>query len=107
MKLIATVIALSLLPACCATCPNPPAATAAAPAAAKSDVGYTVIPLRFAVASDVALALRKSVATQPNRRAPQVIADERTNSVIVSCAPDELAPIQQLIAALDVEVKAK
>jgi type II secretory pathway component HofQ len=67
--------------------------------------GYKVIPLRYAEANALAATVRGSLTTTAGRRSPQVVPDARTNSVIVTCAPDELGQIEKLIASLDVEVK--
>lgn len=108
MKLISTAASL-LLSSCCAFhhCPES-AATAATPTATtvtSDEVAYKVIPLRFAAAGDMASVLRNSVTKQSGHRPPQIIADDRTNRVVVSCAPEQLASIEKLIAELDVEVK--
>ncbi|HUR28855.1 MAG TPA: secretin N-terminal domain-containing protein [Planctomycetota bacterium] len=106
MKLI-SIAALSLLSSCCALHRAHPESTTASSAASatKEEVAYKVIPLRFAAASEMASVLRNSVLKQNGRRAPQIIADDRTNSVVVSCAPDQLSSVEKLIAELDVEVK--
>ena len=109
MKSFLSLAVLIVLNSCCAfrsTCDEPVAvAAAAAPAAPQSDLGYKVIPLRYAVADELAQALRNSLVAQPGRPTPRVVAEERTNSVIISCSPDELPPIEKLISELDVEVK--
>jgi len=107
MKLISTVAVLILLNSCCAfrSHRHEPVAVAAAPASAPSEVEYKVIPLRYAAANDIANALRGTLSGQPGRNPPRIVPDDRTNSVIISCAPDELTVIEKLIAELDVEVK--
>jgi len=59
----------------------------------------TVIPLRYAVASDVANALNK---LRPNTR---LVADERTNSLVLAYASQaDLKELSDCIAKLDVQV---
>jgi type II secretory pathway component GspD/PulD (secretin) len=67
---------------------------------AKAPAAMQVVPLRYAKASEVAFALQKAVS------GGRVVADERTNSVIVSTKSEaELAQILTCIQQLDVEVR--
>jgi type II secretory pathway component GspD/PulD (secretin) len=107
MKLISTA-ALLLLSSCCAfrsNCPEKAAAPAKQAATKDDDVAYKVIPLRFASADEMAAVLRNSVTKQGGRRPPLIIADERTNSLVVSGAPEQLPLVEKLIAQLDVDVQ--
>jgi hypothetical protein len=62
----------------------------------------SVIPLEHAVAAQVADALSR---VRPDVR---VVADQRTNSVIVACASEaELAQIRDCIAKLDTRVESR
>jgi len=57
----------------------------------------SVIPLQYAVAAEVANALTK---LRPDTR---VVADERTNSVIVACASEaDMRLLSDCIAKLDI-----
>jgi len=60
----------------------------------------SVIPLQYAFAAQVAEALN---GLQPQTR---VVADQRTNSVIVACASDaDLSQVRECISQLDVPAK--
>jgi type II secretory pathway component HofQ len=45
--------------------------------------------------------------TQTGHKPPQIVPDERTNSLVITCEPDEVDPIERLVAQLDVPVAAK
>ena len=71
----------------------------AAPAA-KSSPTLRVVPLRHASASEVAAALQRAVS------GGRIVADERTNSLIISCKSEaELAQVLSCIEQLDVEIQ--
>ena len=63
----------------------------------------TVIPLKYAAASELASTLRGALAAEQSL--VQIMADERTNSLVVTCTPSRLASVEKLIAQLDTEVK--
>jgi hypothetical protein len=95
------------VPACAllafASCCTPAPATAPKEEPARHSEPATtlkVIPLKHAVASDVADVVKGSL------RGVRVVADERTNSVLVAYQNDvDFAQIERCIAQLDVEVK--
>ena len=67
---------------------------------ADASMHITVIPLHYAVAGELADALTR---LRPDAR---IVPDQRTNSLLVSCASEaELKRLSDCIAALDVEVK--
>ncbi|HTF90612.1 MAG TPA: secretin N-terminal domain-containing protein [Planctomycetota bacterium] len=104
MKFTALALILSLS-SCCAFRPHGPTDSVRAPGSAEqSGVDHKVIPLRFAAADDLARILLGSVQGQHGRPDPHIIPDERTNSLIVTCAPGDLAAIEKLIADLDTQV---
>ncbi|MEO6711587.1 MAG: secretin N-terminal domain-containing protein, partial [Planctomycetota bacterium] len=89
----------------CALHPHAPTDSARGSGAGEhGEVGYKVIPLRFAAADDLARVLRGSVAAQHGRTDPQIIPDARTNSLVVTCEPGDLPAIEKLIADLDTQV---
>jgi Bacterial type II/III secretion system short domain len=63
-----------------------------------------VIRLKTLQASEMTRVLRE-LFTAPERRAPRitVAADDRTNSLVVSAEPNDLATVQKLIASLEKE----
>ena len=70
---------------------------------------YEVIALQHAVAADIAGTLSALVASASSgaEAAPvSVLADPRTNSLLVSAPQDDLEHLRQLIALLDREVQA-
>lgn len=91
----------------CAACTASSPTVARAPAPAEqSEVVYQVVALQNAQAREIANDLRSVLVAQPGRPAPQIVADERTNSLIVACGPDELSEILALVAKLDRPVGA-
>lgn len=108
MKFTWPALSLTLLSACAGTHHNTPKKSAAAPVPVPAqmevvtETTYHVVPLKYAEANDLARVLTNAV----RRRTEQTfVADPRTNSVIVTCAPSELPAIQKLIADLDVQVQ--
>ena len=81
-----------------------PACTATEPGRSRADEAgairpWTVVPLEYAVAADVADALAR---VWPDVR---VVPDQRTNSLIVTCPTEaELRQAQECIARLDAPV---
>ena len=91
-------LALLVLASCSSSCSS----SSARESAAKDDepVAMSVIPLQFAAAADVARALDR---VTPSTR---VIADGRTNSVLVTCASAaEMEQVEAVVAKLDVRVQ--
>jgi len=73
---------------------------AGGPSQATQSERYQVVQLQFASAPEVAAELGKA------QKEAQLVADPRTNSLIVTARSDEaLAQVLELIARLDVESK--
>lgn len=87
-----------LLLASCASSPAAPAAEPAPPSAA-----VQVVPLRYAAAHELANVLSQ-LLMEPGITG-RVVADARTNSVVVEAPAEDLPRILELIAQLDVEKK--
>jgi type II secretory pathway component GspD/PulD (secretin) len=93
-KLIPGLSLLVLMYGC--ECSKP---TAAQPQTTQSE-RFQVVPLKYANANEIAGELGKA------QREAQLVADARTNSLIVTARSDEaLATVLELIARLDVETK--
>lgn len=87
---------LACLGACASSEPRAPAA-----GTSRENQPMRVIPLQYAAAAEVSSALRQ---LWPDAR---VVADERTNSVVVCCATEAgLRQLSECIAQLDVQVQA-
>ena len=84
-NLIAVCLALSLS-ACVAT------------SARAEPEEFVVLPMQFASANEVAGQLGSLLRDRPTLR---VIADSRTNSVLLTGSADELADAREIVAALD------
>lgn len=107
MKIALCALPLALLVACSSNKPKGVDSSAPIPATAAKDSNtvYKVVPLKYAAARELAQTLRGALATQPGRPAAQIVPDDRTNSLVITCAPNELESIENLIAELDVQVK--
>jgi len=107
MRTALLALPLTLLVACAASTPKASDHSSPIPATAAKDneTVYKVIPLKYAVARELAVTLRGAVATPAGRAPVQIVPDERTNSLVVTCSRDGLASIEHLIAALDIPVK--
>lgn len=112
MKTLASFAAmLVLVPACAAPMRGPatpgqpaPTPTPAAPVAAQPQQ-FTVVPLQYASADELATTLSRLLDRTKTIR---VIPDTRTNSLVITAADDrELSTVRELIARLDVQVPAK
>ena len=95
--LLPLVLGLSAMAACSSPgLQEPPAERA------EGTQSFGVIPLQYAAAAEVANALSKLTS------AVRVVADERTNSVVVVCATEaDLRRLSDCIAKLDVPVQGK
>jgi type II secretory pathway component HofQ len=80
-------------------CSAPSTATQESP---KRVENVQVIQLQYSTAEDLAGTLRSLFARNPEIR---ILADARTNSLLVSAAPEDLAQISTLVQRIDVEVK--
>jgi len=92
-----------LLLASCAASPETkaPSESRSASSHAPEGASFEVVPLRYAAAQELANVLTRSL----DGIAARVVADPRTNSVIVQAAPEDMTKILELIARLDVEQK--
>lgn len=105
MRLVvsSSIVLLALLSACSSTRergePGTPAPRAAE-ASLASDHDVEVIPLKYAIAKDVANVVESAL----RRKETRIVADQRTNSVVVSGSRADIAAIQDLVARLDVPV---
>jgi len=103
LALAAAFGSLSLLVTGCGSTPVRAAPAASAqPAQPSPDDQVELIGLRYALASDCAERLRESIGSRHLR----VGADERTNSVVLVGPRQEVDRAKQLLAKLDIEVKA-
>lgn len=101
MRIARFVLLLALLAACSSTSSDH---SSAAQESARIDQNvHKVIPLQFAPARDLASTLRSVLAAPAGQPSPLIVPDERTNSLVVSCAPEQLATIEKLVAELDVQ----
>ncbi|MBL8858749.1 MAG: hypothetical protein JNL28_09605 [Planctomycetes bacterium] len=102
----ASLVACAAPPRSAAEKPEPAPAPVVAPAGAKSkpesEKVYTVVALQHADADQLSRVLMAAVQRRSNQ---QIVSDSRTNSLIVTCDPDELPALLKLIAALDIPVK--
>ena len=80
-------------------CSAPSAATKELP---KRVENVQVIQLQYSTADDLAGTLRSLFARNPEIR---IMADARTNSLLISADPEDLAQISNLVQRIDVEVK--
>jgi type II secretory pathway component GspD/PulD (secretin) len=81
---------------CGCHCPK----SASGPSQATQSERYQVVQLQFASAPEIAAELGKA------QKEAQLVADPRTNALIVTARSDEaLAQVLELIARLDVETK--
>jgi type II secretory pathway component GspD/PulD (secretin) len=101
----ATCLVLALVCACQATTPVEPAALQES----TEQAAFEIIPLEYAYARDLARTLDGLLQAASGAGAGQkmkVMADERTNSLLVMAPPSDMARLKDLIALLDVEVVA-
>jgi type II secretory pathway component HofQ len=103
MKPILLAAVLATVAACEST-KHETRTSSAAPAPSTSETIYKIIPLKYANARELASTLRGVVVTSSGGPAPQIVPDERTNSVVVTCAQSQLASIERLIRELDIPV---
>lgn len=108
---------LFFLSAACASDRSHEQATTSAPPPSVESSEFQVVPLKFASAPEVADELRELLsqadrAQRARTKSPlpsiTVIADARTNSLLVGVPPErrgELPRVLELLAKLDVEVK--
>lgn len=82
-----------------AACSSPSKSSNSAPS---SSASVEVVALKYAVANDVARLLGELPALSPKTR---VLADPRTNSLVVQADAADMPRIRELIAKLDVQVK--
>jgi len=84
------------------------ACAAARPAEPPADTedAFEVIVLAHAPAVEVAKVLDRALSGRGGAEA-RVVADARTNSLIVMAGPEDLARVKDLIAALDRDVEAR
>jgi general secretion pathway protein D len=62
------------------------------------------LPLRYAPAEEIAKRLRDALASDPGGPAPmKIVAEPRTNSLVLSGAPDQIARARTIARRLDVE----
>ena len=100
------ILLLALLQCSCATTSKDttsPAPTVATPAS----TAFEVIPLQFAAAQDVARQLKELGFENAGRdKSPsRIVADTRTNSMLVQAEAGDLRRIRDAIARIDVQVK--
>jgi len=62
-----------------------------------------VVPLKYASADQIAMELRSVLEGLKSRRSMRVVADSRTNSIIVTGPREDLAQVLALIEKLDVK----
>lgn len=93
---------LPLLGACVVTPETEPAAVQSSTERASVEV----IPLEYASASQLADTLGELFETggHGSGREVKILADERTNALLVSAPPSRIAALKDLIALLDVDV---
>ena len=65
----------------------------------RSEFYSEVIPIKYALASAVAAALYSRTADSDNPR--KIIPDERSNSLLIFATPQDMKPIKDLVAQLD------
>jgi type II secretory pathway component GspD/PulD (secretin) len=83
-----------------ASCTSP--ASKATPEAPKHAETVQVIPLQYSNAAELANTLNALFGRNPEVR---VLADARTNSLLVAAGAADVAKIEDLVRRLDVEVK--
>src|SRR6185295_16265852 len=64
--------------------------------------GADTLVLRNAPADEIAKRLRETLAADPGAASLRVVAEPRTNSLVLSGAPDELARARTIARRLDV-----
>jgi type II secretory pathway component GspD/PulD (secretin) len=124
MKKLTTLLGLLVLASSCASTQPVSFKTAVAPAESHANANFTVIELSHASAPELRDILVQLIQSSEKQRAngvlhppgttpqpvaprptPSIVADSRTNSLIVSWFDDaDLAAVRDLIARLDVEV---
>ena len=62
-----------------------------------------VVPLQFASADQLANELRSVIDGQKSKRSLRVVADARTNSLILSGPREDIAQLLELVKKLDVK----
>jgi hypothetical protein len=97
-----TLCIVLLLAACRSTTPDPTLASA-------RDDGFRVVSLRFASAPELAGELNELLAAGQTagpfaKPIPKLIADPRTNSLLVRAEPDDLSRVLELVEKLDQQV---
>ncbi len=102
MKTWIPVLALVTV-ACRSTDSSSSRADAAQQATPDVSTAVEVVPLKFAVADQLASELRSVIDGQKSRRSMRVVADARTNSIIVSGPREDIAQLLELVAKLDVK----
>jgi type II secretory pathway component GspD/PulD (secretin) len=80
-------------------CSAPAAALKEAP---KRVENVQVVPLQYSNADELASTLRSLFARNPEIR---ILADSRTNSLLIAADAGEIAQIEGLVQRIDVEVK--
>jgi type II secretory pathway component GspD/PulD (secretin) len=102
-------VLFALLAACASDSKSRPPAGAAAPATAVPSNTMEVVPLKYAPAEELAATLNKllgpSAAGLPAQPAARVVADPRTNSVIVQASAEDMPRVLELIHRLDQKVQ--
>ena len=63
-----------------------------------------IIALEYTSAADVFDALKERLGGQPT---PRILADQRTNSLIVRGTPEEIRRVQEWVANLDKPAKSR
>lgn len=103
MRTTLALVAL-LLAGCRSTESEPAPAPNTAQVARSTPEDLQVIALKHAGANDLAREIRavfSAGAAGGGARKPTVVADERTNSLIVRASAEDMAAIQALVAQLD------
>jgi len=110
MKTALLALSLSTLAACAATPKAAPLKpTQATVSALEQPDGddrstYHVVRLEYAESHDLAKVLMNAVRRRSNQT---IVADPRTNSLVITCTADEFAAIRKLIAELDVPAEKR
>lgn len=100
---LAIVMASSSMSACvCSESAHAPASAKAA-SAGEAPASFEVVPLRYAEATELAGLVGNVV----DRGKVRVLADPRTNSLLLAGSSADLAAVKELVAKLDVELPAK
>jgi type II secretory pathway component GspD/PulD (secretin) len=105
MKQFTQLIGLLVLACACVTTPTPTNQPVAASAEHAAQATLTVIPLSNASAAELCDLIARALRPTDARPAPVVLAEPRTNSLIVRTFDEaDLRAVRDLVTKLDVKV---